>query len=194
MILTLKEQNITLTPNTLESIFDLHTWLEEQAAVHNLRWLLAHADDGVIWGEIRGNKLYLSSVLVPPLLRLETLQQMRVFGNEGELLLWRSDHAWQIRMIIAGEGQMTPYYDETFILWGTNIIDIKDGFCLLQHGAQGLLHAPPLPAQKEENGRARIQVRHYIGYDDDGQALINLSRILSLEWNPRQGGKNESKA
>ena len=55
--------------------------LSAQARSYGLRWLLAHADDGVIWGEFRPDGLHISSDAFPhisPSLRVETLQQMRV--------------------------------------------------------------------------------------------------------------------
>ncbi|MHB1044342.1 MAG: hypothetical protein ACYC0Q_16145, partial [Eubacteriales bacterium] len=44
---------------------DIKGWLTEKAGEYSLRWLLAHADDGVIWGELRGKKLLLSITVFP---------------------------------------------------------------------------------------------------------------------------------
>ena len=85
---------------------DVKKWLEEQAALYGLRWLLAHAHDGVIWGRLDNSHLITSSEVNPrdqqvsPPLREETLLQARLFAPHGELLLWcEDDNQWQARLI-----------------------------------------------------------------------------------------------
>ena len=82
--------------------------LAEQARAYNLHWLLAHADDGVIWGEVRANGLHLSSDVFPqvsPPLRAITLQQARLFGPDAELFFWKDNAAWRARLIQDGKGE-----------------------------------------------------------------------------------------
>lgn len=66
-------------------------WLTEQAQHHGLHFLLAHADDGVIWGRVDNDGLHTSHRIAAqsPQLRAVTLQQCRLFGPAGELLVWR---------------------------------------------------------------------------------------------------------
>ena len=160
---------------------DIKTWLEQQANTNNLRWLLAHADDGVIWGEVRNDNLHLSTHLSGPELRAKTLQMVRMFGEAGELYLWKSTNDWSARLVLEGEGDTKQYYDETQLLWGTHVDKIEDGFVLLYHGAEGLRHA--LPMQLLE-GKLELQpvlnVRHFVNYDDDGQAYVEFSRLISI--------------
>ncbi len=150
---------------------------------YNLRWLLAHADDGVIWGEVRDGKLHLSSDAFPqisPPLRAATLQQARLFGPEGELLVWKEDAGWQARRIQDGAGDSIEYYDEAHLLWGDREEGRQDGFVLLCQGKEGLRHAPPLPEGVQPP--ARLHVRHYLAYDPDGQAHIAYSRLVGFEY------------
>jgi len=160
---------------------DIKTWLEQQANTRNLRWLLAHADDGVIWGEVRNDNLHLSTHLSGPDLRTKTLQMVRLFGEAGELYLWKSTNDWSARLVLEGEGDTKQYYDETQLLWGTHVDKIEDGFVLLHHGAEGLRHAPPmqLPEGKLEHPLV-LNVRHFVNYDDDGQAYVEFSRLISI--------------
>ena len=46
----IKQINCRSLPVTVPVDFngDIKTWLEQQANAHNLRWLLAHADDGAL--------------------------------------------------------------------------------------------------------------------------------------------------
>lgn len=160
---------------------DIKTWLEQQADTHNLRWLLAHADDGVIWGEMHDDDLHLSTSLFGPELRTKTLQMARLFGEAGELYLWKSNNDWSARLVLEGEGDTKQYYDETQLLWGTHVDKIEDDFVLLHHGAEGLRHAPPMqiPEGKLELPLV-LNVRHFVKYGDDGQAYVEFSRLISI--------------
>lgn len=155
--------------------------LEELGRNYNLRWLLAHADDGVIWGELRADGLHLSGDAFPdvsPPLRAETLRQVRLFGSQAEILLWK-DAAWRGRLIQDGADEPDNVFDEAHLLWGTEVEDRQDGFVLLQEGREGLRHAPPLPDDAQLP--VRLKVRHYVAYDPDGQAYIAYSRLTGLE-------------
>jgi CRISPR-associated protein (TIGR03984 family) len=161
---------------------DVAAWLTNQAKGNGLRWLLAHADDGVIWGEVRSDGLHLSSGAFPgvsPRLRPKALQQARLFGEQSELHLWRSGEGWQARLVQEGAGEAGEYFDEAHLLWGDGEADApQDGFVLLRQGAEGLLHAPP--ASGEVKFPLRLLVRHYVDYDDEGQAYVCLSRLVGL--------------
>lgn len=155
-------------------------WLLEKAKSNNLRWLLAHANDGVIWGEVRKDGLHLSNILFGPDLNNKTLQTIRLFGETGELLLWRSDSSWKGRLVKDNGGKEYEYYDEGQLLWGTAIESSKDGFVLLYHGAEGLRHAPPIDLQGSDELPLKLNMRHYINFDPDGQAYVEFSRLVSI--------------
>jgi len=160
---------------------DIKKWLEQQAKTHKLRWLLAHADDGVIWGEVRDDGLHLSTSLFGPELRAKTLQMARLFGEAGELYLWKSNNDWSARLVLEGKGDTKQYYDVTQLLWGTHVDKIEDGFALLHHGAEGLRHAPPIQIPDGELELPLVlNVRNFVNYDDDGQAYVEFSRLISI--------------
>jgi CRISPR-associated protein (TIGR03984 family) len=187
-----------LTKPVLLKEVDLHKWLEEQAKNQKLKWLLVHADDGVIWGHFDGAEFTLftsekvacdipeaqKSVCVP--LRLETIQQARLFGPAGELLIFRTnDNEWQYRIIndISEEGkaELIEAYDEPYLLWGTHGIKVKDNFTLLSDGVQGLRHAVPLELTLGKNGETtppQLIVRHYL--NKEGVAKVVVSRLVDL--------------
>lgn len=161
--------------------------LEKLARDYNLRWLLAHADDGVIWGELRDDGLHLSGNAFPdvsPPLRAETLQQARLFGPQAEILVWKNDATWHGRLIQDGAGEVEDAFDEMHLLWGTEVEDRQDGFALLREGREGLRHAPPLPDDAQPP--IHLKVRHYMAYDADGQAYIAYSRLTGID---AQGGE-----
>lgn len=175
---------------------DLKKWLQKKAKDYDLTYLLAHADDGVIWGEFRKTGLVTSQDAFPELaqLRLCTLQQCRIFGNNTEVfenntevMLWKVGQDWKARLIQDGNLSAEDYICEKQILWGTKLEgEPKKGFTLVSDGSEGLRHAVPLTLTKEnfqgDNCRPlRLEVRHYIDYDQEtGVARIYLSRLVNL--------------
>lgn len=173
---------------TVDSDFNenIKQWLEKEAENYGLRWLLAQAYDGVIWGEKMKDGLHLSTILLKTDLRVSTLQMARLFGEIGELLIWRSDNGWHARLVKDNSGTDRECYDEFQLLWGTDVEKSQDGFVLLRHGSEGLRHAPPFES-KDDKLRLQLNVRHYINYDTDGQAYVDFSRLVSVSaFNDRE--------
>jgi CRISPR-associated protein (TIGR03984 family) len=179
-------QRQSALPNSKE----LRAWLEEQVETHaslNLQWLLAHADDGVIWGVVRDGALitFASVPDVSPPLRLETLQQVRLFSSQGELMVWRDgDNFWNARLLCEVQADEDAAWFEAFdepqMLWGTHGQHFGN-FTLLRDGAQGLRHAVPQHLPLEENGKTTpplLWVRHYLAEEDF--ARVEASRLLRL--------------
>jgi CRISPR-associated protein (TIGR03984 family) len=175
-----------------ENIGEMRDWLQAQATTYNLRWLLAHADDGVIWGENRNGQLVTSDSVVPqvsPPLQTITLRQARLFSAAAEMLLWRDgDNKWHARLIRQLRVGETPTFSETIdesqILWGTETAALPNNFTLMNDGAQGLRHAVPLALNGSYDERTRplrLYVRHYILEDNSGFARIVASRLIDLK-------------
>jgi CRISPR-associated protein (TIGR03984 family) len=182
-------------PLDTTGLADLRTWLNQQAARLGLKWLLAHADDGVIWGRFEGTKLVTSHEAAAdhagarescPPLEGETLREARVFSEKAELFLWRGvDRQWCGRVIRdAREGEEPTWeeaYDEAQMLWGTTSQPLDQDFTLMVHGSQGQRHALPMRIMSRD-GRPvlpRLVVRHYLGPDDI--ATIVASRLVKLQ-------------
>ena len=169
---------------------ELRVWLREMANCHQLRWLLAHAEDGVIWGENRVDRLATSDEVRPeasPPLRINTLRQARLFSDRGELQIWRSDIGWRGCLIREAYGDDTPTFtesiDEMRILWGTEAEPLDNNFTRLTDGGQGLCHTVPLALDGSFNigeRPLRLRVRHYLGENDLGLASIVASRLVDL--------------
>ncbi|MEM1255936.1 MAG: CRISPR-associated protein Csx19 [Cyanobacteria bacterium P01_H01_bin.21] len=171
----------------------LRAWIEKKADAHKLQYLLAHADDGVIWGRFNDKKLVTADEINDqkfkqfPKLRLDTLQQCRIFGEQGEVLLWRSSNKLSARFISGNsDQQLNPKpIREHQLLWGTHGIQ-HGNFTLLRDGSQGLKHGVPLTKELQIDNNEKLAnkiclvVHHYIDYDDDGLAHINLSRLVKL--------------
>jgi CRISPR-associated protein (TIGR03984 family) len=173
----------------------LDNWLKQQAKDYKLSYLLAHAEDGVIWGrfDIEAGTMETADKVFPlckfSILRLSTLQQCRIFGDNGEVLLWNSNEKWRSRLILQSKvselenKQELSLIQEEQVLWGTKGQQ-KGNFTLLSDGSQGLKHAVPVTGIKFANDGnkrpVRLTVAHYFACDSDGVARIFISRLVSL--------------
>lgn len=162
---------------------DLAGWIAQTAKKYTLTWLLVHCDDGVIWGKVdvdgRLSTSHDAFPQVSPILRLPTIQQLRLFGEAAEVYLWNTQPGFKARLIEDGAVIQDPekFYDETQWLYGTGGRQAS-GFTLMTEGEESLEHAVPL--QGMGGFRAGLKVRHYIAYDDQGQAYVPLSRLVQL--------------
>ncbi len=174
-------------------------WLSRQMRTHKLKYLLAHADDGVIWGRLDGKELITSHDVEPkysPPLRVETLQMVRIFAPVGELLVWHDEAgAWAGRLITettppGTKAEWTEAFDEQQILWGTNTQPPKRDFTLVSEGTQGLFHVVPLNLSGQkidaQNRPLQLVVRHYLKEDDYRFVRVNASRLLNLLPEPKE--------
>jgi CRISPR-associated protein (TIGR03984 family) len=182
--------------------------LHEHATRGSFKYLLAHAVDGVIWGVVRDGQLLLSSDAFPevsPQLRATTLQQARLFGAQGEVMLWRTEKwrqahemlegtgedrqpgvaardqtVWQSREVIERTDESQQAYDEAVLLWGTDeaTAETRGAFTALEETDLGIKHTPPL---KPKSRRAlKLIMRHYLDFDREGAAFVKLSRLVDL--------------
>jgi len=178
---------------------DPRGWMERQPSVGSPGWLLAHADDGVMWGSLIDGVLELTGDHFPavsPPLRGETLQQARLFGPDAEVRAWRDGPRFRACRLEDFEDDTGEAFDERHVLWGTRVEAVSGPFTLVADGGQGLRHAVPLtrvpPGGQggDAAGRPlRLTVRHYIGYDPEGQAFIRISRLVRLDH--AKGGKRQ---
>ncbi|MCB0174063.1 MAG: TIGR03984 family CRISPR-associated protein [Anaerolineae bacterium] len=185
------QSEVTAAP-VAEFAANPESWLAQQATQHQLKYLLAHADDGVIWGVFDGNRFAFSSGVAPnsPDFRTETLRSLRLFGEQAELLLWRDDTIWHSRLVVDGAGPARPSFTENQMLWGTEKKGGSAGFTWLVDGSQGQSHAVPLDLTDEHFNRpgldlfrpVRLRVRHYLGREagSAGMQRIILSRLVDL--------------
>lgn len=167
----------------------LNNWLLDRSNEFKLTYLLAFAEDGVIWGKV-DDQLALSSQAYPeedkfPPLTPLTLQSLRLFGQNGEILLWREDGAFKARILEEGDGDPSQYREYELLLWGAAEKENapKPPFSLYREGAQGFLHAPPVDFK-----RAALVARDYLDQDgESGQVYVRWSRLVGLV--NKEGGR-----
>lgn len=153
-------------------------WLNQQATQYALTTALAFADDGVIWGRFDGAwKWSGDSFDVSPPLRWNTLQQIRLFGADAEVFLWRANGAWAGRVIAESAGHEHEYFDERQLMWGEKDGEEKNGFALMRDDRQDLRHTPPVKIANE----GKLCTRNYLDYDQDGSVKIIASRLVDVK-------------
>lgn len=161
----------------LKSDQELQDWLTKQT---DYRFALAHADDGVIWGYFENDAWHWSGQAFPtllPVINFTRLQQLRLFGRDGEVLLWRADSELCGRVIVDEGDEAVKYFDEAQLLWGTAEGEPVDGFKTMREGSQGLRHAPPSAIADF----GMLATRNYIAYDMDNCAYIKASRLTTTQ-------------
>lgn len=178
---------------------DPQKWCEGLKDVGKSCWLLAFADDGLIWGRLDNGKLTLAVDAFPPenkvnptqpafpQLNGETLQHLYLFNENGEIHVWKKDNSFKGWRLADGPDWKDESITYDQILWGTSIYQESDqGFTWLVDGSQGLGHAVPLPVKAKEFGEKalarplRLKTRQYLDYDNDGRVFITAVRLVDL--------------
>ena len=120
----------TPTPN-LPTDENVREWLAEQMKENNLTFLLAFADDGVIWGRMDNGSLVIAHETAQKEdrknyteLRGKTLQQAYAFSDKMEVRLFRDElNAWKAWKI-EDEGEII--IKESQVLWGDKLDEDKN--------------------------------------------------------------------
>lgn len=172
-------------------------WITEKMQIkeNEQTYLLAFADDGVIWGRMDGNMLVVAHEASQKndkkdyaQLRGETLRQAHLFGDKVEIRLSRDEmNEWKA-VKIEDEIEKDRIITERQILWGDKLDKDENqplhaGFIRLLAERKGI---PPqvIPIEREkyaEGKYVRLEVHHMVDFDKDtGEAYIKLSRLAGL--------------
>ncbi len=178
------------------------SWLlgEENAAApeeaSGLVWALAHCDDGVTWGRYdavaRAWRLgeHVAPEVSPPV-RSETLQELRLFGEGGEVLIWRTDAGLWGRVLRETDpvadrddeaNPLRPSNESRILRGGRVIAQCDNDFTHVGDGT-GAEQVLPLAASEEQlrAAQVRLEVRHY--YEEHaktGAVRIAATRLVKL--------------
>jgi CRISPR-associated protein (TIGR03984 family) len=156
-------------------------------------WLLSYCHDGVTWGRLNGHQSWqLSSMFFPdlcPTVSESNLLEIRLFGTEREILIWRNGYGFSGRCIIDMQEQdnNTPFCpdDEIRILLGSKVMDSpKEGFTRVGM-AGGKEQAVPLECMENDFNSGswplRLMIRHYFEEDHvTGSVRLAASRLVNV--------------
>jgi len=157
-------------------------------------WLLTHCYDGVTWGRfnIVTKDWLLSSKpfsTLCPRVSESNLLEIRLFGSEREIMIWRTENGFSGRCLIDKQEQdnndpCRPD-NETRILLGDRVLEpSKEGFTRVGT-ARGLQQAVPIECIDKDfaDGRwpLRLKMRHYFEQDDEtGAVRVAASRLVNI--------------
>ncbi|RCK78250.1 MAG: hypothetical protein OZSIB_1627 [Candidatus Ozemobacter sibiricus] len=174
-------------------------WLAGRAAspveAAGLGWALARLDDGIAWGRrendgggpwVFGHMAYPEQV---PSLCPEKLQEVRVFGEGGEILLWRQEDRWRGRRLTDARENASaePWRpaDERWLLRADRVLaEARQGFTLVGDGT-GARQAVPLAIGADLFERRRwplyFVIRRYFTQDAlTGAVRPAVTRAIAL--------------
>ncbi|HEY2090407.1 MAG TPA: CRISPR-associated protein Csx19 [Thermoanaerobaculia bacterium] len=149
---------------------------ETPQATTAYRWLLMHCDNGVVWGRREETAWVLSGSAFPevsPTPSVRKIQQLRLFGSQSELLVWRTvrDPEPQFRGRVLADQETDADrapLSEKLILIGDRLLASAGGFSLIGD-ATGSRHAVPLLCRADDfiaDGKPRsplqLRIRHYL--------------------------------
>lgn len=160
-----------------------------------LDWALAHCDDGVTWGRYdTGEQLWrLGNQVAPeisPPIRRDSLQELRLFSEAGEVLIWRTDAGLRGRVLREGDtSDPLPLVDPR-ILRGDHVIAPCDHDFTHVGDRAGAEQVLPLAVTTEQlrTGQVCLAVRHY--YESDaktGAVRLAATRLVAIKLGGHHG-------
>jgi CRISPR-associated protein (TIGR03984 family) len=167
---------------------------EQPDGATELAWALAHSDDGVTWGRFdTAAKIWRlgdqAAPQVSPPIRLETLQELRLFGPTCEVLIWRTAQGLRGRTLRdadastdKGEDALAPLVEDRLVLGERVVASCAHDFTHVgdRTGAEQVL--PILVTDKQLHaGQVKLQVRHHFELDaETGAARVTVTRLVDL--------------
>jgi CRISPR-associated protein (TIGR03984 family) len=161
---------------------------------NRLYFLLAHCYDGVCWGRLNSDETWLLSSQVfegvGTGISESNLLELRLFGNEQEILIWRSQQGFLGRVLsdkIVGGDNYKPCRpdDESRILLGNIFVKAEKGFTQIMT-ARRLQQAVPIECTAEDfrdqSWPLRLELRHYFEQDErTGMVRVAASRLKNVK-------------
>lgn len=112
------------------------------------------------------------------------LQKIRVFNQDKEVFIWRTEEGFKGRLRVDEQGKGTFVVDANQVLWGTKAEKKNSDFTILteERGTELILPFPysKLEGVDDEKNRVFLKTRNYIGDNDIGQATYVDSRFLGF--------------
>ncbi len=155
-------------------------------------FVVAYLDYKVLIGKyVNGSFTFINSEQVEP----KFIQRIRIFNNDEELMLWRSEGKLKGRYRKDNDGDKIDVVDNNQVIFGTKVEEIN-GYSKLTEERGTEIFIPFKDVILDENkkeDRVKIKTRNYIGFNEIHQATYVDSRfgefVFGKENNPTGGIK-----
>lgn len=153
-------------------------------------WLLAICYDGVTWGKFDGkwHFSYDSFVKLCPKFNKDNLLELRIFNEDEEIFIWRTDSGFSGRRIedtkVDKSEEYTNPEEEDRILLGDRFNEQKDHFTKVSI-AGGSMQAVPIVCEEKdfEGGKwpLRLKLKNYFEKDENtGIVRVAATRLVKV--------------
>lgn len=181
-----------LDDNTCSSVLDaIHE--SGQVPYTGLKWLLAHCEDGITLGKWNASKSRwaMGSDAFPeisPKITKDNLLEVRIFGDRGEILIWRHSHSFRGRYLSDvqpdGNGLLSPIIEERVLMGNRLLEPSRAGFSRIA-SSSGAEQVVPFPLDGvltvSRQWPLRLVVKHYLQQDESTGAIrIAATRLVDL--------------
>lgn len=141
-------------------------------------FIVAYLYNKVIIGKIYNNRLIFYN---DDEIDIKYLVMLRAFNKNEELYIWRnSGNRFNYRLRKDGEGEEKNAVDAEQILWGTKSENLTEGWTRLSE-SRGMELIVPIDMDKsKDKKRIKLRTRHYIGFNELGQAGYIDSRFVDI--------------
>lgn len=148
------------------------------------RWALCQQQDGVLWGHaVDGRWVMSPGRLDETRLLSQHPTELRLFGPDGELMIWSADGSPRGRVctdIPVADADRQPIDDQRIVA-ATRVIDTDGAFTRVAD-TRGREQVVPLHLNSSfKPWTLRLSCRHYLSNSDDGRLIVTMSRLMNLE-------------
>ena len=166
-------------PEITELLDDIKKYITKGASV------VAYLDNEVLVGTYSdGNFKFYNNKTIS----LEFIQQIRIFNENEELFLWRSNGKLKGRKRIDVEGDETDVIDANQVLFGTAIEKLDGDYaCLSEKRGMEIVLPDNGYIVDDKKERVAIKTRNYISYTDNWQATYTDVRFVKFIQLPEEG-------
>lgn len=189
-----------IKPLTMEECLSIVGWLLNKSpqpdsakrVAEKETWALVHCDSGVTWGRLDFGEWLLGSAAFPalcPVPHEEVIQELRIFSEDGELLLWRTDDGLTGRLLEdsddAALDESVEPDEDTRLVMASQVIETRDGFSLVTDG-RGRQQAVPFVMKLGRTRRTlqhwpRLRIRNYFEEDPaTGVVRVCATRLVGV--------------
>ncbi len=172
----------TKTNLILEDIAKIRDYIKEESNV------VAYLDNEVLIGKYDGDFSFQGDKRIDKRIEKRFIRRLRIFNQDEELHLWRSNGELHGRYRSDGEGEGTDCIEANQVIFGTKA-EICNEYTILTEQRGTKMAIPGKWKADNKDTRIAIKTRHYISYKDGYQAAYADVRFVKFVQLPLMEGE-----